>query len=70
MKISDLVGKKNIGVKVRVPADLVKKTKGALTGTMKGTFTGKMHKDGRVVRLAVKLGTKTYEFRPQDVALA
>lgn len=70
MKISDLVGKKDINVKVRVPASLVKKTKGALSGTVKGLFTGRMKKSGRVVRLAVKIDGATHQFRPQDVTLA
>lgn len=70
MKISDLVGKKNVSVKVRVPASLVKKTKGALAGTVKGTFTGRMKKTGRVVRLTVSIDGTTHQFRPQDVTLA
>lgn len=70
MKISDLVGKKDVGVRVRIPASLMKKSKGTLVGNMNGTFTGRLKKEGRVVRLAVRLSDgKIHQFRPQDVTL-
>lgn len=68
MKIADLTQKKNVRVKVRVPASLQK------SESMKPEVSGKVvsiRKEGRITRVTVELrGGAKHEFRPQDLTLA
>lgn len=66
MKIAELLSskKKRVRVDVRVPAKLRDK----LGATAKGTVQRIVPK-GSITWVEVKIGRKTYNFRPQDLSL-
>jgi hypothetical protein len=66
MKVSELVKKKNAKVSVRVPVAMQKKYK--LKETVSGKVGG-VRTEGRVARVSVLVGGKSFEFRPQDLVL-